>query len=962
MLGSGDAAEKAVSPDLRLEPAHKGGDIVFFVGISARIPARMASSESSAADTLSAAPMVTSAAHAHVRVRGSAVARFVLLDPLGGGASGTVYSAFDPILDRQVAIKLIHVGESDAEGTSQARARVLREAQAMARIKHPNVVPIYDAGVADDGEVFLALEKVSGGTLADWLQKKRPWREVLRVLCAAGDGLAAAHAVGVIHRDFKPTNVLMDSGSIPRVTDFGLAWTVGAAEERRGEDGSVDASGRSSSTALGDPLTETGTALGTPGYMPPEQYGAHTIDERADVFAFCASAYRALYGERPFAGDTAAEVANATLNEKIRPPPKSTDVPKWVERIVLGGLSKDREARPSSMNQLLAALRNDPAQRRWRWIGVGAALLACLVGASSVRAGAARRAQACVAAGAPLESIWGPARKAQIAAAFAATRRPYAADAWAQVEHALDEYSAEWLTANEASCAATRVRGEQSETMFELRATCFEDHLDELRALADVFASADAKVVETAARAARALSPLKACSDIDRLNASLRMPQAPAAREEIRALQAELSRTKELHEAGKKRQSRDALDAIHDRVERAAWPPLLVQWHTRAATSERQVDEKAAVAHYEEAITLAERNRLDERKASAEIALGSFEGSWLGRTEEAHLWMRMADASIARLGGNAELELEREEEEGWIFQYEHKLTDAARLFRRVLDRTEAAGIGDPDIVASAHSGLADALTGEGNVDEAMAHERLALRTEEQAYGREHPWISGYLNNLAVAELSAGQIDAALASATRARDLLDEQASRGEEVPASSEHALALHTLGEVLLRARRFGEAADELSRARDMYRAVHDGPNADVAYADNELAAAFLELGRGEEATRALEEASSIERATNVPAAIVGGTLVVKARSELRRGDLRGASAHAEQALATMRDGDARGAELAEAQLTLAAALAPGGGNSVRVRELAESARAAFEKDHDEVRREQANALLVEK
>ena len=269
---------------------------------------------------------------------------------------------------------------------------MMREAKAMARLSHPNVVTLYEVGLSGDGRIFLAMEAVDGGTVAEWLkEEKRSWRAIVAMFCQAGEGLAAAHGAGMVHRDFKPENVLLGKDGRPRVTDFGLARAEGQATEATERTMARPVLAQAAAGSPLDPasspagslprLTLTGAMLGTPGYMAPEQYTNETeMDARTDIFAFCATVYRALYGERPFAGETLEEVAASTLKGTIREAPKGTLVPGWIRKVLLRGLATERDARPASMQEVLAALRADPAKRRRRWLALaGAVAAACAV-------------------------------------------------------------------------------------------------------------------------------------------------------------------------------------------------------------------------------------------------------------------------------------------------------------------------------------------------------------------------------------------------------------------------------------------------------------------------------------------------------------------------------------------------------------------------------------------------------
>ena len=266
------------------------------------------------------------------------IGRYRVEGRLGSGAMGVVYSAVDERLGRRLAIKLLH--ESFA-GDPTGRARLLREAQAMARLRHENVVLIYDVGTHGDGDeqVFIAMELVEGRTLDRWLREApRRWDDVLARFLQAGRALAAAHRAGVLHRDFKPENVLVDAAGRVRVLDFGLARALAGPAEGDPAD------------SLSEPLTRTGSILGTPAYMAPEQLRGEQTDARADQFSFCVALYEALYGERPFGS------VPRFAPVEITHVPKDSKVPTRVRRALLRGLADTPEERHADMDALLAAL------------------------------------------------------------------------------------------------------------------------------------------------------------------------------------------------------------------------------------------------------------------------------------------------------------------------------------------------------------------------------------------------------------------------------------------------------------------------------------------------------------------------------------------------------------------------------------------------------------------------------
>ncbi|MBX7082526.1 MAG: serine/threonine protein kinase [Nannocystaceae bacterium] len=303
--------------------------------------------------------------------RGAPVGRYMVLSLLGEGGLGRVYLAYDPELDRKLAIKLLRDRSVDAEGLA---ARLTREGQAMARLSHPHVVPVFDFGLSEFGP-YIAMAVVEGGTLRTWLAARpRSWQEIRDAFVEAGAGLAAAHRVGLVHRDFKPSNVLVDAEGRMMVTDFGLAR---ASEEHSGDAPEASFARVPRQPLLDATLTRTGTVMGTPAYVAPEQLRGRTVDARADQFSFCISLYEALYGIRPFVADDAHAYLDAIARGETRTPTARRDVPAALRRAVLRGLAEDPAARHPDMAALLRAMTWDRrARRRYLAITLGAIVLA----------------------------------------------------------------------------------------------------------------------------------------------------------------------------------------------------------------------------------------------------------------------------------------------------------------------------------------------------------------------------------------------------------------------------------------------------------------------------------------------------------------------------------------------------------------------------------------------------------
>lgn len=301
--------------------------------------------------------------------------RYVIKAILGEGGMGIVYAAFDPTLNRRIAIKVLRIasGAGDVD-THSARARMLREAQAMAMCGHPNLVQVFDVGTYAD-DVFIAMEFVEGTTLRDWLINHDPtdWRTILAKYLDAARGLGAAHKRHLIHRDFKPENVMIDIEGHVRVMDFGLARHTGGDETQTSME---------TPAVLRRPLTQTGMIMGTPAYMAPEQFLADATDERTDQFAFCIALFEALYGYRPFQGNTMKGLAKNVMKGEITLPPRKHPVDDHVLTALLAGLQTEPEDRHDNMDVLVDALtiKPDTVGQGPPWILYGTAFLVALTG------------------------------------------------------------------------------------------------------------------------------------------------------------------------------------------------------------------------------------------------------------------------------------------------------------------------------------------------------------------------------------------------------------------------------------------------------------------------------------------------------------------------------------------------------------------------------------------------------
>jgi tetratricopeptide (TPR) repeat protein len=698
---------------------------------------------------------------------------------------GMVYAAYDSVLDRKVALKLLPPG--DPEGgpdVSSGRARLLREAQAMARLSHPNVVAIYDVHQYDS-QVFMAMELVDGQTLLQWEREKpRTWRELLAAFLEAGRGLAAAHAAGLVHRDFKPTNVLVGKDGRVRVTDFGLARTHDAPPEPVAEDAAPSTPSTSpvkSHSLLELELTQKGAVLGTPAYMAPEQFRGATADARSDQFSFAVSLWEALYGERPFEGSSSSERREKVLAGRINPPPAHSRVPLWIHRALLRALNTAPEARYPSLDALLATLERDPAQLRRRWLAAAALLL--LVAGSGALAWTTwhqRKASLCTGVQAKLVGIWDAPRQATIEKAFLDTQRSYAGDTWTRVRDALNAYTSVWTAMHQDTCEATRIRGEQSEAVMSLRMACLESRRQELAALTEVFSEANATVVEKAISAASALHPLRGCADVEALLAEVKPPEDATTRRAVEAARAQLARVKAHTDAGKYKEALELATAMAQKTATLGYGPVHAEaLFMRAWTQIISGESQGVTPLLTEALWLAHASRHDTIAAAATVRLMGYY-SYRGPKEEEDRWESFARASLDRLGENGELRAIYHNNRGISFYQQGNFAEAYEAFDKAFALAEQhLGPANATTLRYATNSLA-ALGNLDRIEDSKRALEALVRMGETNLGPNHPFLTQPLSNLSNVYLMQGRLADARHVLDRTRDIGQQAYRPGSE--------------------------------------------------------------------------------------------------------------------------------------------------------------------------------------
>jgi tetratricopeptide (TPR) repeat protein len=670
--------------------------------------------------------------------RGTLVGRYVVLDRLGEGGMGVVYRAFDPELDRKVAIKLLQAGDG-SESSAGGQAWLLREAQALARLSHPNVVAVHDVGTLAGDQVFVAMELVDGVTLRAWMrQKQRTWREVRDVALAAGAGLAAAHKAGLVHRDVKPENVLVGADGRVRVMDFGLA-RLHAADGGAPRDSDREISARS---PLSDALTMAGSVVGTPAYMAPEIYQGEAADARGDQFGFGVTLFEALYGARPY---DKSELANPTGAK-----PRLTagaKVPARLERLVLRAIEIDPALRFASMDDLLAELAIDPMARRRR-LAIGAAGIAAIAvivaGATVLARG---DSQVCKGADKKLAGVWDDATKQKVRAAYVASKLPYAATAYAALATAVDRYAASWVAASTDSCEATRVRKDQTEDVLSLRQTCLDERLGELGALTRLLAEPNPVLIAKADKIVSELEPISRCANVAMLKDPKQPP--PEMMPQVREMQAKLADVKALVIAGRYLELLNKAREVEKIAQKLDWKPveaqvLLLRGMALGASQNYEDSAKA----FADAVWAAEAARRDDIVANAAVTVAQITAEGAGKIDEAKIWLALGKAASQRMGADRFFDWRIAETEGLVEALAGNVMPAIAAHTKALEQSKALWGSESPIVWEDEQLLATTLTKASRWTEAAPHYEHALALRISSVGEMHQDTALIMSNLA----------------------------------------------------------------------------------------------------------------------------------------------------------------------------------------------------------------------
>ena len=788
--------------------------------------------------------------------RGSRLGRYVILEVLGRGAMATVYAAYDPELDRNVAVKLLRPrAPSPTRSDDDGSARLMREGQALARLNHPNVVTVHDVGTSGDA-IFVAMERVEGPTLRGWMQTRHRWPEVLRIMLLAGRGLAAAHAAGILHRDFKPENVMLrgddrsDRADLVCVTDFGLARSTEHHARPAADDGPHGP------RPLDLDVTATGALLGTPAYMAPEQFAGRGIDPSTDQFAFCVTTWEALFGVRPFAGDSMLTLANEVLRGAPARPPAGIDAPRWLVQALLRGLSRQQSMRWPSMDALLSALERGRTRARRRRITTATvgvlAIAGAAVGASAIDR--QRRLDACEREGAAIAQVWNDDARATIRARFDELGTPLSRATAPKLEPLLDAYVEAWSQAGREVCVAAQVEHELPEPLFEAARWCLAERRAELATLVEALVDADGAAVIAAVPSAATLPPNEPCRDRAMLE---RMPTPDAdRRDEVLAVATDLARAR-ASRSGSLAARGEALTAVSARADALQWPPLrAAAWlaTSRVLRQRNQLTEGERLA--EDAFHEAARFGAWGLAADAAIDLSVAIGASRSLYAEGLSWSRLAETALA------------------LAPARDDVRDARRLSMR----------------GRIHEANAKPKAAQDDLEQAIA-------LTERAYGAEHPAVAEPWCRLGITYRTTANYRKMRELCGHAHEIA--RRTLGERHPTTAGHALNLavahHETGD-------YGPALELYQGAASVYESEYGPEHLETATAIMNLGIVAKGLGHYEQArSHYLRVLALREKVLGPDHARVAVTLRYLAELELAVGEVAAAQTHAARALAVI-------------------------------------------------------------
>jgi tetratricopeptide (TPR) repeat protein/tRNA A-37 threonylcarbamoyl transferase component Bud32 len=667
---------------------------------------------------------------------GERIAHFQILGTLGRGGMGVVLRARDELLDRVVALKLVRPELTAHADQTRGTEQLLAEARATAKITHPNVITVHEVGVVAD-QVFLAMEFVAGRTLGEWLvERPRTWQEIVDIWILAGRGLQAAHEADLVHRDFKPANVLVGHDDRVLVTDFGIAGRTQELE-----------------LAPTDTTATQSGLLGTPRYMAPEQFSGERVSARSDQFAFCVSLWEALYDQHPFDATNFASLALDIGKGHVRDPPRDRGAPDRLRRILLRGLARrpeDRHADLAALVEELTKLRRRVERRRW-WIAAGLAVPALTIAIWQAWPEPVAAIDPCAP---PTEGwwsgVWDPEVRAELEPVFGSAELPYVRASWPRLHTALDAYTSEWDRQQLRACRDTRVSNTVSEQMLDRRTACLDGARRRVAALVQLLGQGDPEVLAQGLELANRLPSLETCSDLARLEAGV-APPPEALRDQLDAFEQTLAEAQTLDLAGRYEAAQALLEPWLATLEPLDHPIAEARLQLELGASWIMRDTKRSTEHFETAYMLAIAADATELASSAAMQIAIWTPGSADATRKP-FWLDVAEAGYRQLGREPDFELHSSQVK--LARENHDYPTAREAGEQMLVAAERSGNPHDIIVAE---GLLGSVHGESREFElGRRHTQRAFELATTTYGPEHRNTLKWQANLVAIDALAGK--------------------------------------------------------------------------------------------------------------------------------------------------------------------------------------------------------------
>ncbi|MEM6993754.1 MAG: serine/threonine-protein kinase [Myxococcota bacterium] len=696
---------------------------------------------------------------------GDVIAHYVVKELVGQGGMGVVLRAHDTKLGRDVALKLI-ASMRDAEN----ERRLVREAQAMAQLSHPNVVAVHDVDRFEGG-VYFAMELVEGDTMRQWQAETRPdWRALLLAWIGAGAGLAAAHAAGIVHRDFKPANVLIGRDGRARVTDFGLAGVVDAAATPTDSGGELAVS-----------LTRTGTIMGTPRYMSPEQMAGDAADHRSDQFSFAVSLHHAAYGEFPFRGTTLDELRHDMLRGELRTPGAS-ECPGALWPVVRRALQVRPDDRYADMEALLHELRALCEVPRRRRVAAGVGLIGLAGLAGGLALGGDRAPKPCQDFDAQIAEVWSDARADAVRTTMLSSGLAHAPEVFERTRVGLDDYAARWAGVASEVCEATHVSGAQSEALLDVRMRCLDDRARAVASVVEVLSSnAGAGVVNRAIQVVAGLEPLPECAT--------EQPRSDLLDEGTPEQQAQIDLAEATTDLGQYAESLEIVTALleQDTNEVVRSRALIISAANLTGLGRRD----DVISMLKEAGLLAAQVHADRMVAGVHIRLAQalYHN---GQIRESNGVLEAARFAIRRVGDTPRLVSYFSKFLAVVYYDEQKYEAALGEVERA--RAAAAEIGDTLMLAQLDTNVGGTLAALNRNAEAVEAVNRGLTSIETMLGSGHPDFVRALRDATETFINAGRYEEALVYAERRLAHIEPQEATKPELLATALNELAIAEL------------------------------------------------------------------------------------------------------------------------------------------------------------------------